>query len=220
MSPLRQKIAARLLSAQQETAHLTTFNEIDLSNVIALRAKYQDRFVKKTRSSSLHVVLREGGRARAQGGAGCQRAARCARSCRTISSTSAWHLDRQGLLVPVLRDADQLSFAGVEKHRRLRKKARDGKIQFSTSRAGSSPSPTGTFGSSFPTPILNPPSAASSACTHPGTAGRDQRPRGNPADDVRRAHLRSSPRRRKEAVTFLVTVKEIVENPAAVLLEV
>src|SRR5271170_1757532 len=48
MSPLRQKIAARLLSAQQETAHLTTFNEVDLSNIMALRAKFQDRFVKKS----------------------------------------------------------------------------------------------------------------------------------------------------------------------------
>ena len=47
MSPLRQKIAARLLAVQQETAHLTTFNEVDLSNVIALRTKFQDRFVKK-----------------------------------------------------------------------------------------------------------------------------------------------------------------------------
>ncbi len=132
MTPLRQKIAARLLSAQQETAHLTTFNEVDLSNIIALRTKFQDRFVKKHEVKlgfmsffvkavvhALHVVPTINSRIDGE----------------EVVQNHFYDIGvaistEKGLLVPVLRDADRLSFAGVEKAiGDYAKKARDGKIQ-------------------------------------------------------------------------------------------
>jgi 2-oxoglutarate dehydrogenase E2 component (dihydrolipoamide succinyltransferase) len=225
MSPLRQKIAARLLSAQQETAHLTTFNEIDLSNVMALRAKYQDRFVKKNEiklgfmSFFVKAVIH---------------------ALKTVPGVNA-RLDGdeivlnnffdigvaistdKGLLVPVLRDADQLSFAGIEKAiAGYAKKARDGKIQMSDLDGGVfTITNGGTFGSLLSTPILNPPQ-----CGILGMHTIQERP----VAIAGRVEIRpmmyvalTYDHRLvdgKEAVTFLVTVKEIVENPAAVLLEV
>ena len=129
MSPLRQKIAARLLAAQQETAHLTTFNEVDLSNVIALRTKFQDRFVKKHESKlgfmsffvkavvhALHVVPEINSRIDGE-----DLVQNHFYDIGVAISTD------KGLFVPVVRDADRLPFAGVEKAiAAYAKKARDG----------------------------------------------------------------------------------------------
>jgi 2-oxoglutarate dehydrogenase E2 component (dihydrolipoamide succinyltransferase) len=225
MSPLRQKIAARLLSAQQETAHLTTFNEIDLSNVMALRAKYQDRFVKKNEiklgfmsffvKAVIHALKTVPGvNARLDGDEIVQN--------NFFDIGVAISTDK-GLLVPVLRDADQLSFAGIEKAiAGYAKKARDGKIQLSDLEGGVfTITNGGTFGSLLSTPILNPPQ-----CGILGMHTIQERPVAiSGRVEIRpMMYVALTYDHRlvdgKEAVTFLVTVKEIVENPAAVLLEV
>ena len=225
MSPLRQKIAARLLAAQQETAHLTTFNEVDLSGIMALRTKFQDRFVKKHEVKlgfmsffvkavvhALHVVptinSRLDGEEVVQNhfyDIGC-----------AISTD-------KGLFVPVIRDADQLSFAGVEKAiGAYAKKARDGKITLPDMEGGVfTITNGGVFGSLMSTPILNPPQ-----CGILGMHTIQERPVAiSGRVEIRpMMYLALTYDHRlvdgKEAVTFLATVKEVVENPAAVLLEV
>ena len=225
MTPLRQKIAARLLSAQQETAHLTTFNEVDVSNIMALRTKFQDRFVKKHEIKlgfmsffvkavvhALHVVpainTRLDGEEVVQNhfyDIGC-----------AIST-------EKGLLVPVLRDVDKLSFAGIEKAiAAYAKKARDGKIALADLDGGVfTITNGGVFGSLLSTPILNPPQ-----CGILGMHTIQERPVAiSGRVEIRpMMYLALTYDHRlvdgKEAVTFLATIKEVVENPAAVLLEV
>jgi 2-oxoglutarate dehydrogenase E2 component (dihydrolipoamide succinyltransferase) len=225
MTPLRQKIAARLLSAQQETAHLTTFNEVDLSNVIALRTKFQDRFVKKHEMKlgfmsffvkavvhALQVVPAVN--ARIDGEEVVQN---------HFYDIGVAISTEKGLLVPVLRDADKLSFAGVEKAiAAYAKKARDGKITLSDLEGGVfTITNGGVFGSLLSTPILNPPQ-----CGILGMHTIQDRPVAiNGRVEIRpMMYLALTYDHRlvdgKEAVTFLSTVKEVAENPAAVLLEV
>ena len=225
MSPLRQKIAARLLSAQQETAHLTTFNEVDLSNIMALRTKFQDRFVKKHEVKlgfmsffvkavvhALHVIPTIN--SRIDGEEVVQN--------HFYDIGVAISTDK-GLFVPVLRDADQLSFAGVEKAiAAYAKKARDGKITLPDMEGGVfTITNGGIFGSLMSTPILNPPQ-----CGILGMHTIQERPVAIAGRvEIRpMMYLALTYDHRlvdgKEAVTFLVTVKEVVENPAAVLLEV
>jgi 2-oxoglutarate dehydrogenase E2 component (dihydrolipoamide succinyltransferase) len=225
MSPLRQKIAARLLAAQQETAHLTTFNEVDLSNVMALRTKFQERFVKKHEIKlgfmsffvkavvhALHVVPTINSRIDGEEvienhfyDIGC-----------AIST-------EKGLFVPVIRAADQLSFAGVEKAiAAYATKARDGKITLPDMEGGVfTITNGGVFGSLLSTPILNPPQ-----CGILGMHTIQERPVAIAGRvEIRpMMYLALTYDHRlvdgREAVTFLATVKEVVENPAAVLLEV
>ncbi len=225
MSPLRQKIAARLLAAQQETAHLTTFNEVDLSSIMALRTKFQDRFVKKHEIKlgfmsffvkavvhALHVVPSIN--SRLDGDEVVQN--------NFYDIGCAISTDK-GLFVPVIRDADQLSFAGVEKAiAGYAKKARDGKITLPDMEGGVfTITNGGVFGSLLSTPILNPPQ-----CGILGMHTIQERPVAIAGRvEIRpMMYLALTYDHRlvdgKEAVTFLATVKEVVENPAAVLLEV
>ena len=225
MSPLRQKIAARLLSAQQETAHLTTFNEVDLSSVIALRTKFQDRFVKKhdVKLGFMSFFVKA--------------VVHALRVVPTINSRidgeevvqnhfydigCAISTDK-GLFVPVIRDCDQLSFAGVEKAiAAYAKKARDGKIALADMEGGVfTITNGGVFGSLMSTPILNPPQ-----CAILGMHTIQERPVAiSGRVEIRpMMYLAVTYDHRlvdgKEAVTFLATVKDVVDNPAAVLLEV
>jgi 2-oxoglutarate dehydrogenase E2 component (dihydrolipoamide succinyltransferase) len=225
MTPLRQKIAARLLSAQQETAHLTTFNEVDLSAIMALRTKFQDRFVKKHEVKlgfmsffvkavvhALHVV--PGINSRIDGDEVVQN---------NFYDIGVAISTEKGLMVPVLRDADQLSFAGVEKAiGAYAKKARDGKIQLSDLEGGVfTITNGGVFGSLLSTPILNPPQ-----CAILGMHTIQERPVAvSGRVEIRpMMYLALTYDHRlvdgREAVTFLATIKEVVENPGAVLLEV
>jgi len=224
MSPLRQKIAARLLAAQQETAHLTTFNEVDLSNIMALRTKFQDRFVKKHDIKlgfmsffvkavvhALHVIP----------------AINCRIDGEEVVQNNFYDIGcaistDKGLFVPVIRNADQLSFAGVEKAiAAYAKKARDGKITLPDMEGGVfTITNGGVFGSLMSTPILNPPQ-----CGILGMHTIQERPVAiSGRVEIRpMMYLALTYDHRlvdgKEAVTFLATVKEVVENPAAVLLE-
>jgi len=225
MSPLRQKIAARLLAAQQETAHLTTFNEVDLSNIMALRTKFQERFVKKHDVKlgfmsffvkavvhALHVIPTINSRIDGE----------------EVVQNHFYDIGvaistEKGLFVPVLRDADQLSFAGVEKAiAAYAKKACDGKITLPDMEGGVfTITNGGVFGSLMSTPILNPPQ-----CGILGMHTIQERPVAIAGRvEIRpMMYLALTYDHRlvdgKEAVTFLATVKEVVENPAAVLLEV
>jgi len=225
MTPLRQKIAARLLSAQQETAHLTTFNEVDLTNIMALRTKFQDRFVKKHEvklgfmsffvKAVLHALqVVPAVNARIDGEEVVQN---------HFYDIGVAISTEKGLLVPVLRDADKLSFAGVEKAiAAYAKKARDGKITLSDLEGGVfTITNGGVFGSLLSTPILNPPQ-----CGILGMHTIQDRPVAIAGRvEIRpMMYLALTYDHRlvdgKEAVTFLSTVKEVAENPAAVLLEV
>ncbi|MCE0484906.1 MAG: 2-oxoglutarate dehydrogenase complex dihydrolipoyllysine-residue succinyltransferase [Methylacidiphilales bacterium] len=225
MTPLRQKIAARLLSAQQETAHLTTFNEVDLSNIMALRAKFQDRFVKKHEiklgfmsffvKAVVHALqIVPAINSRIDGDEIIQN---------HFYDIGVAISTEKGLLVPVVRNADRLSFAGVEKEiAAYAKKARDGKIQLSDLDGGVfTITNGGVFGSLLSTPILNPPQ-----CAILGMHTIQERPVAiSGRVEIRpMMYLALTYDHRlvdgREAVTFLATVKEVAENPAAVLLEV
>jgi len=225
MSPLRQKIAARLLAVQQETAHLTTFNEVDLSNVMALRTKFQDRFVKKHEvklgfmsffvKAVVHALkVVPAINARLDGDEIVQN---------NFYDISCAISTDKGLFVPVIRDCDTMSFADVEKAIAMyAKKARDGKITLPDMEGGVfTITNGGVFGSLMSTPILNPPQ-----CGILGMHTIQERPVAiNGRVEIRpMMYLALTYDHRlvdgKEAVTFLATIKEVVENPAAVLLEV
>jgi 2-oxoglutarate dehydrogenase E2 component (dihydrolipoamide succinyltransferase) len=225
MSTIRQRIAERLLAAQQQAAILTTFNEADLSAVLALRAKYKESFQKKHgvglgfMSFFVKAVI-EGLKAfpvinaRIDG----------------PDIVFYHHYDigvavstERGLMVPVLRDADKLSFAGIEKAiADLAQKARDNKISVTDLQGGTfTITNGGVFGSLLSTPILNPPQS--------GILGMHTiQKRPVVVDDqivVRpMMYLAFSYDHRlidgREAVSFLVRVKECIESPDRMLLEV
>ena len=225
MTTIRQRIAERLLAAQQNAAILTTFNEADMSAVMALRTKYKESFQKK------HGV-----------GLGFMSffVKACVEALRAFPTVNA-RIDgtdivyqnfydigvavstEKGLMVPVLRDADRLSFAQIEKGiAELAVKARDGKITVADLQGGTfTITNGGVFGSLLSTPILNPPQS--------GILGMhtiQKRPVAVDDQVVIRPmmYLALSYDHRlidgREAVSFLVRVKECVENPERLLLEV
>ena len=225
LSPLRRKIAAQLVSAQQTAAILTTFNECDMSAVMALRAKMQDAFVKrhgvkvgfmsfflKAVVDALKLVPTVNGRM--DGDEFVQN---------NFYDIGVAVGTEKGLFVPVVRDADQKSFAELEKDiAAYAKKARDGKIGLDDLTGGGfTITNGGTYGSLLSTPILNPPQS--------GILGMHnivQRPVVVDGQIVARPmmYLALSYDHRvvdgKEAVTFLVRVKDCVEDPTRLLLEV
>ena len=225
MSTLRQRIAERLVAAQQNAAILTTFNEADMSAVLALRAKYKESFQKK------HGV-----------GLGFMGffVKACCEALRAFPAVNAFidgsdivyhhYVDvgvavstEKGLMVPVLRGADRLSFAQIEKGiADLAAKARDGKITVPDLQGGTfTITNGGVFGSLLSTPILNPPQSAIL-----GMHTIQKRPVAIDDQVVIRSmmYLALSYDHRiidgREAVSFLVRVKECVENPERLMLEV
>ncbi len=225
LTPLRAKIAERLVQAKNQTAMLTTFNEVDMSAVRDLRARYQDDFVKrhgvKLGFMSLFVkaavhALRE------------VPAVNASLDGDTVVQNSFFDIgvavstDR-GLMVPVLRDCDTHSLAQIEKDiGAYAVKARDGKIQLDDLTGGVfTITNGGTFGSLLSTPILNPPQ-----CGILGMHSIQDRPVARDGQVVIRPmmYLALSYDHRivdgKEAVTFLVKVKQAIEDPARLLLGV
>jgi 2-oxoglutarate dehydrogenase E2 component (dihydrolipoamide succinyltransferase) len=225
MSTVRQRIAERLLSAQQTAAILTTFNEADLSALLALRAKYKESFQKKHgvglgfMSFFVKAVIEA-------------LKAFPAVNASIDGNDIVYHnfydigvavSTEKGLMVPVLRDADALSFAGVEKGiAALAQKARDGKITVADLQGGTfTITNGGVFGSLLSTPILNPPQSAIL-----GMHAIQKRPVAVDDQVVIRPmmYLALSYDHRlidgREAVSFLVRVKECVESPDRILLEV
>jgi len=225
MSPLRRTIARRLVQAQQEAALLTTFNEVDMSGILALRKSYQDAFVKKNgfKLGFMPFFVKA-----------------CVEALKEFPATNA-EIDGneilykryynigvavsgpKGLTVPVLRDADRLSMAQTEGGiRELATRARDNELTMDDFKDGTfTISNGGVFGSLMSTPIINPPQVAIL-----GMHALQQRPVavGNNIELRPMMYLALSYDHRiidgREAVSFLVRVKQLVEAPERILLEV
>jgi 2-oxoglutarate dehydrogenase E2 component (dihydrolipoamide succinyltransferase) len=224
MTKLRQTIARRLKDAQNSAAMLTTFNDVDMGAVMALRSQYKDVFEKK------HGVK--------LGFMGFFTKA-CVQALKDVPAVNA-ELDGQdivykdyyhigvavgtdrGLVVPVVRDADQLSIAGIEKAiSDFGRRARDGKLGIEEMQGGTfTITNGGIYGSLMSTPILNAPQS--------GILGMhriEERPvvRGGKIEARPMMYLAVSYDHRivdgKEAVTFLVRIKEALEDPARLVLD-
>jgi 2-oxoglutarate dehydrogenase E2 component (dihydrolipoamide succinyltransferase) len=224
MSPLRKKIAAQLVMAQQNAAMLTTFNECDMSAVMHLRSSYQEAFQKrhgtklgfmsffiKAVVDALHLVTAMN--ARIDGD--------------DLVENHYYDIGvavgtERGLVVPVVRDADKKSFAELENSvGGFAAKARDGKLQLDELTGGVfTITNGGIYGSLLSTPILNPPQS--------GILGMhkiQERPVaiGGKIEIRPMMYLALSYDHRvvdgKEAVTFLVRVKECIEDPTRLLLQ-
>ncbi len=225
MSTIRKRIAERLVQAQHNAAILTTFNEVDMSAVMELREKYKDLF-KKRYDISLGFM-----------GFFVKAAIEALKDVpmvnNSIEGTDILEKNffnvgvavgtEKGLVVPVIKDADQLSISEIEltiKHYAL--KARDGKLTVDDLSGGTfTISNGGVYGSLMSTPILNPPQS--------GILGMhkiQERPVAVNGQVVVRPmmYLALSYDHRiidgKEAVTFLVKVKECIEDPSRILLEI
>ncbi|MDT0675165.1 2-oxoglutarate dehydrogenase complex dihydrolipoyllysine-residue succinyltransferase [Autumnicola musiva] len=224
MSMLRRKVAERLVSAKTETAMLTTFNEVDMSPIFALRKKYKEEF-KDKHGVSLGFM-----------------------SFFTLAVTRALELfpdvnsmidgdykvsydykdisiavsGPKGLMVPVIRNAENLSFRGVEDEvKQLALKARDGKITVDDMTGGTfTITNGGVFGSMLSTPIINPPQSAIL-----GMHNIVERPVAIDGHvEIRPImYVALSYDHRiidgKESVSFLVAVKEALENPEELLMD-
>jgi 2-oxoglutarate dehydrogenase E2 component (dihydrolipoamide succinyltransferase) len=224
MSMLRRKIATHLVNAQQTAAILTTFNEVDMSAVMDLRKNVQEQFMKKhgVKLGFMSFFVKA-----------------VAQALKDVPSVNG-RIDGtdivenhffdigvaigtdKGLIVPVLRDADKKSFAQIEKDiLDYAKKAKEGKITIDDLNGGVfTISNGGTYGSLLSTPILNPPQS--------GILGMhtiQQRPVAVNGQVVIRPmmYLALSYDHRlvdgKEAVTFLIRIKDCLESPARLMLE-
>jgi 2-oxoglutarate dehydrogenase E2 component (dihydrolipoamide succinyltransferase) len=225
MSPLRRKIAERLVSAQQNAAILTTFNEVDMSAVMGLRTKYKQTFIDKhgVKLGFMPFFVKASIEA--------LKAFPAVNSeIRGTDIVYKNHYDigvavgtPKGLVVPVLRGADHLSLAGVETGiRGLADKARNMKLTMDDLVGGTfTISNGGVYGSMMSTPILNPPQSGIL-----GLHNIIERPVAvNGQVEIRpMMYLALSYDHRvidgKQAVSFLVTVKNAIEDPARMLLEV
>ncbi|HEY6661359.1 MAG TPA: 2-oxoglutarate dehydrogenase complex dihydrolipoyllysine-residue succinyltransferase [Sphingomicrobium sp.] len=228
MSRLRQTVARRLKEAQNTAAMLTTFNDVDMSAVIDARARYKDLFEKKhgIRLGFMGFFVKA-----------------CALAAKDVPSVNGsiegpegsqeivYHdyLDvsvavsaPKGLVVPVVRNADRLSFAEIEKTiADYGKRAKDGTLTMDEMTGGTfTISNGGVFGSLLSTPIINPPQSAVL-----GMHRIEERPVVKDGQIVARPmmYLALSYDHRlidgREAVTFLVRVKEAIEDPTRLLID-
>ncbi len=224
MTRLRQTIARRLKEAQNQAAMLTTFNDVDMSAVMELRTSYKDLFEKKhgVRLGFMGFFVKA-----------------CVHALREIPTVNAeidgqdfvyknyYHIGvavgtEKGLVVPVIRDAQDMGIADVEKAvNDFGKRARDGQLKLEEMQGGTfTITNGGVYGSLMSTPILNAPQS--------GILGMhriEERPvvRGGQVVARPMMYLALSYDHRivdgKEAVTFLVRVKEALEDPARLVLD-
>ena len=224
MTRLRQTIARRLKDAQNTAAMLTTFNEVDMSAVMEMRADYKDLFEKKhgVKLGFMGFFVKA-----------------CIQALKEVPAVNAeidgndlvyknyYHIGvavgtERGLVVPVVRDADHLSLAGIEKAiAELGKKARDGQLKIEDMQGGTfTISNGGVYGSLMSTPILNAPQS--------GILGMhkiQERPVvvGGKIEIRPMMYLALTYDHRvvdgQDAVTFLVRVKENLEDPARIVLD-
>ncbi len=226
MSRLRAKVAERLLHASQSTAMLTTFNEVNMAPVMEIRNRYKEEFEKAhdgVRLGFMSFFVRA-----------------CTEALKRYPAVNAsldgadivYHgyqdigvavSSPRGLVVPVLRNSDTMSLAHIEKGiRDFGEKARDGKLAIEDMTGGTfTISNGGVFGSLLSTPILNPPQTAIL-----GMHKIQERPMAVDGQVVvlPMMYLALSYDHRmidgKEAVQFLVTVKDLLEDPTRLLLEI
>src|SRR5215831_8992189 len=224
MTRLRRRIAERLKAAQNTAAILTTFNEIDMSEAVALRERHREAFEKKhgVRLGFMSIFVKA-----------------AIVALKELPAVNAEidgdeiiyknHYDigvavstEQGLVVPVVRDADRMSFAEIEQAiAALARKARDGKLAIEDLSGGTfTITNGGVYGSLMSTPILNPPQS--------GILGMhkiDRRPvaAGDTVEIRPMMYVALSYDHRivdgREAVTFLVRIKECVEEPSLILFD-
>jgi 2-oxoglutarate dehydrogenase E2 component (dihydrolipoamide succinyltransferase) len=225
MSRLRQTIAKRLVHAQQTAAMLTTYNEVDMGAVMDLRAQYKDTFLKAhdTKLGFMGFFVKA-----------CSEALKRFPDVNaSIDGTDIVYHGYQdigvavstprGLVVPVLRDTDSMKIADVEKGIvDFGKRARDGKLGIDEMQGGTfTITNGGIFGSLMSTPIINPPQTAIL-----GMHKIQERPMAvNGKVEIRpMMYLAVSYDHRmidgKDAVQFLVTIKELLEDPARLLLDI
>ncbi len=225
MSPIRQRIASHLLAAKQNTAMLTTFNDIDMTRVMALRSEYKERFKKKYDISlgMMSFFIKA-----------------CVEALKEFPDVNAYIDDKdiiyhhyyhigvaigseKGLVVPVIRHADQLSFAELEQAIiDFVNKIKENRLELSDLEGGTfTISNGGVFGSLLSTPILNMPQS--------GILGMhriDKRPVAIDDQVVVRPmmYVALSYDHRiidgREAVTFLKRIKECIENPERMMMEI
>ncbi|MEO5341760.1 MAG: 2-oxoglutarate dehydrogenase complex dihydrolipoyllysine-residue succinyltransferase [Gammaproteobacteria bacterium SHHR-1] len=225
MTRLRARIAERLLEAQQNAAILTTFNEVNLQRVNELRQKYRDDFERghEVRLGFMSFFVK----------AVVESLKRFPLVNASIDGNDIIYHgyydigiavgSPRGLVVPILRDADQMSFSEIEKAiKAFGKKAQDGSLSYEELSGGTfSISNGGVYGSMLSTPILNPPQSAIL-----GMHNIQQRPIAENGQVVIRPmmYLALSYDHRiidgKEAVSFLVSIKENLEDPARLLLQI
>ncbi|MCU7941274.1 MAG: 2-oxoglutarate dehydrogenase complex dihydrolipoyllysine-residue succinyltransferase [Candidatus Thiodiazotropha sp. (ex Cardiolucina cf. quadrata)] len=225
MTRLRKRVAERLVEAQQTAAILTTFNEVNLQAIADLRVKYRDEFEKRhnVRLGFMAFFVKA--------------AVEALKQYPIINATVdgddiLYHgyfdigiavSSPRGLVVPILRDADQLSFAAVEQRiKDFGAKAKDGSLSYEDLTGGTfSITNGGVFGSMLSTPILNPPQSAIL-----GMHSIQQRPVAEKGEIVIRPvmYLALSYDHRiidgRDAVQFLVTIKQLLEDPSRLLLEI
>ena len=230
LTPLRRTIARRLVHAQQTAAMLTTFNEVDLHNVMALRKRYQDAYVKRygLKLGFMSFFIKAAIEA-LKAFPAVNAELDDSDSDRPVLVYKRYYnvgvavsTDR-GLMVPVVKDADRLSFAETELAiGELAARGRDGKLKLEDFQDGTfTISNGGVFGSLLSTPILNPPQVAIL-----GMHTIQERPVGVDGQVVLRPmmYLALSYDHRvidgREAVSFLVRIKELVEAPERILIEV
>jgi 2-oxoglutarate dehydrogenase E2 component (dihydrolipoamide succinyltransferase) len=225
MSRLRARVAERLLEAQANAAILTTFNEVDLQNVIELRKKYKDQFEKQhdTRLGFMSFFVK----------ATVEALKKFPAVNASIDGDEIVYHNYfdigiavgspRGLVVPILRDADQMSFAEIEARiREYGEKARNGSLSYDDLVGGTfTISNGGVYGSMLSTPILNPPQSAIL-----GMHNIVERPVVVNSEIVIRPmmYLALSYDHRiidgRESVQTLVTIKELLEDPARLMLQV
>jgi len=225
MSRMRRTIAARLVSAKNETAMLTTFNDVDLTEVMAMRKKYQERFVEKygIKLGFMSIFAKA-----------------CAKALQEYPDVNAYidgneivyhdYVDisiaistPNGLVVPPVNNVESLHFADIEnKIKELSMKARNGTLSLEEMSGGTfTITNGGIFGSLNSTPILNPPQSAIL-----GMHGINQRPMAIDGEVKIRPmmNLALSYDHRvidgSTSVTFLVKVKQILEDPYLLLLDI
>ena len=224
MTRLRTRIAERLVQAQQTAAMLTTFNEVDLTEVMALRARYKEAFEKEhgVRLGFMSFFVRasvEALRKFPEVNASIEGQDIVYHNYQDIGIAVS---SERGLLVPILRDAGQLGFADIEKQiAEFGRKAKDASISIEELTGGTfTITNGGIFGSLMSTPILNPPQSAIL-----GMHAIQQRPVAIDGKvEIRpMMYLAVTYDHRiidgKEAVQFLVTIKQLLEDPARLLLQ-
>ena len=230
MTPLRRTIAKALVSAQQTAALLTTFNEVDMTNVMAMRKQYQDQFVKKhgLKLGFMSFFVKaaiEGLKAFPAVNAEIRGDNVVYKNYYDIGIAIG---GGKGLVVPVLRNAERLSFAGVEQAiGAYAVKAKENKLAMSDLTGGSfTITNGGVYGSLLSTPIVNPPQSGVL-----GMHGIVRRPiavaPGTPEERVEirpMMYIALTYDHRivdgREVVTFLKSIKEAIEDPARMLIEV
>ena len=226
MTRLRSTIAKRLVAATNETAMLTTYNEVNMAPVMALRSQYKDQFLKTHNGTKLGFMSFF-----------VKAATEALKRFPAVNASldgndivyhgyqdiSVAVSTERGLVVPVLRDTDGMSLADVERGiAELAKLGRDGKLTMEHMQGGTfTITNGGVFGSLMSTPILNQPQTAIM-----GMHKIQERPVAENGEVVIRPmmYLALSYDHRmidgKEAVQFLVTIKELLEDPARILLEI